>query len=165
MTAPAYNPELSSDRSGNLMTRISVSLELEQKPLCHTEESIIPFLSLVGDEIELATVINREQIRKYLSNFEIEKTVLDILVEKPSYANYLYHIQQVVPNYFSKYKLNLEYFFDPEEEHESLNVVVYTPMDINDALDAEDLFFEKEFKQIYNLTEGKFTFRVEANGI
>lgn len=164
-TAPAYNPELSTERSGNLVSRIAINLTVEQKPQFHTENSVIPFLSLVGNDRELATVINREKIKKYLNLFEIDGLALDRLVEKPSYVDYLYHIQQVVPNYFGKYTLNLEYFFDPEEEHESINVIVHSPMEINDALDAEDLFFEKEFKDIYRMTEGKFTFRVESNGL
>ena len=105
MTAPAYNPELSTERSGNLGSRISVMIDLEQKPQSHTEESLIPFLSLLDHGLELANVINGDKIKEYLNKFDIDKTVLDRLVENTSYADYLYHIQKVVPNYFSHYKL------------------------------------------------------------
>lgn len=164
LTAPAYNPDLSTEILGSIVSKGINTHLYEHKPNVKLEDSSIPFLPLVSDDLELATVINREKIQTFLNRFEIDALAIDKLCEELFFANYLHLIQKDSPKYFEKHSLKLEYYLDPEEEYETLNVIVKTDLEINEALDAEDLFFEKVFKQIYNHLEGKITFRVEPNG-
>lgn len=165
ISVPSYNSSVSKESTGNMNSHTAVCFVQEQKPLVNTEVSSIPFLPLVNSEIELAIEINKDRIKEYLHSYYIDQIVLDKLVQKPSLVNYLYHVQSTIPFYFEKYSLQIEYFLDPEEEYETINIIVNSPLNIENALDLEDVYFDKEFASIYRSTDGILTFRVKSNAV
>ncbi len=165
MTTPAYNPELTSNRTPHLVSRHNLVYKIPEISRVFNYEVNIPLVSLIDKKIEGSQEINKQTIKKHLKDFQIEEAVLNSLVEDEILVQNLYLVQETISKYFSNYKLKLDYFFDAEENHESVNVIVLSSLDINAALDAEELYFENEFESIYNLSYGRFTFRVEPNVI
>jgi len=164
ITAPAYNPELNTDQTGNIKSRIVIFERYIQKPQHRLDESSLPFVSLVcSEQYELAIEINRKKLEGHLNKFEFVGSSLDKLCENEMFFDDLFYIQNTVPSYFDNYKLTLDYFIDPEEDSESFTVIVETDMEVNQALDLEDRYFEEVFDKIYSNSSGRITFKVQPS--
>ncbi len=131
-----------------------------------TNHSVFEGASINSKTIfELSSTALKENISSFLGNINLGDDELDFLIREYKWLNEIKKIEHSIHDYVSISSVELCLFKDIDEDFEVLNIICKTDVEVEDALDTEDKFFNEVFVELYDLSDGKINFRIESNAI